>query len=181
MELDRRWARQILASTAVAIAAILASARADDGASKAPSQPFTPDQLRFFEGKVRPILETRCLKCHGGGGKVKGGFRLDSRTAVLIGGDLGPAVDAEKPDESLLLQAIRYQELEMPPGGKLPAVEQEILTRWVKGGLPWGSQPAPAAPVAVSAPTGPASAESIAAARREWSHQPVVGAPRPRG
>src|SRR5262249_60923467 len=67
----------------------------------------------------------------------------------------------------------------MPPGGKLPAGEQAILTRWVKEGLPWGSQPAVATVAPASAPAGPASAGSIAAARREWSHQTVVRPPVP--
>ena len=137
---------------------------------------LTAEQVRFFEEKVRPILETRCVKCHGGGGKVKGGFRIDSRAAVLKGGELGPAVAPTGPISSLLLQAIRYEELEMPPGGKLPAGEQQVLTRWVREGLPWGSHPEAAtpAPAPASAPSGPASAESIAPAQSEWSYRPVV-------
>jgi hypothetical protein len=153
---------------------MVATARGAEGTPRAGSSTFTAEQVRFFEEKVRPILETRCLKCHGGGGKVKGGFRVDSRAAVLKGGDLGPAIDGDRPEQSLLLRAIRYEELEMPPGGKLPSGEQEILNRWVQRGVPWGSQPA-AAVVAPTAPVaGPASAQSIAAARREWSHRPVL-------
>ena len=108
------------------------------------------------------------------GKKVKGGLRLDSRAAILKGGELGPAVIVDRPEESLLLQAIRYEELEMPPGGKLPAGEQSILTRWVQEGLPWGTQPAAGSPAPAPTASGPASARSIAAARREWSHQPVL-------
>jgi hypothetical protein len=174
MDRDRGRTGLALTATAALIAAFLPTARGDDGASKASARPFGADQVRFFEEKVRPILETRCVKCHGGGGKVKGGFRLDSRAAVLKGGDLGPAVDPDQPDRSLLLQAIRYEELEMPPGGRLPTGEQAILTRWVREGLPWGSLPEATAPATASARSGPASAEAIASARREWSHQPVV-------
>ena len=72
----------------------------------------------------------------------------------------------------MLLQAIRYEELEMPPGGKLPQGELEILTRWVKEGVPWTSRPAPSPPIAPA--TAPAASRAIAAARRQWSHQPVV-------
>ncbi|MHB1561931.1 MAG: c-type cytochrome domain-containing protein, partial [Isosphaeraceae bacterium] len=75
---------------------------------------FTAEQVRFYEEKVRPLLQSRCWKCHASGGKVKGGLRLDSREAVLQGGDLGPAVSTDQPDDSLLLRAIRYDELEMP-------------------------------------------------------------------
>ncbi len=138
-----------------------------------PGRAFPADQVRFFEEKVRPILETRCLKCHGGGGKVKGGFRVDSRAAFIQGGELGPAINAERPDESLILQAIRYEDLEMPPAGKLPAGEQEILSRWVRQGLPWGTQPTPVV-ASMPNPEGPTSAGSIARAREEWSYRPVV-------
>ena len=41
------------------------------------------------------------------------------------------------PAKSLLIKAINYDELEMPPAGKLPAGEIAMLTRWVKEGLPW--------------------------------------------
>ena len=67
----------------------------------------------------------------------------------------------------------------MPPGGKLPAGEQEVLSRWVQDGAPWGSQPAVSVVSPASPPAGPASPQSIAAARREWSHLPVVRPPVP--
>ncbi len=134
---------------------------------------FTAEQLRFYEEKVRPLLESRCWKCHATGRKVKGGLRLDDRDAVLQGGDLGPAVSPDQPDDSLLLRAVRYDELEMPPGGKLPAAEQEILTRWVKDGLPFGHGGSTATSASASTTGGPASPRAIEAARREWSHRPV--------
>ena len=70
-----------------------------------------PAQAAFFESRVQPILKTRCLECHGGEAKVRGNFRVDSRAAVLRGGDLGPAITLERPEESLLLQAIHQDEL----------------------------------------------------------------------
>src|SRR6185312_2224657 len=173
MDLRSRRTGRIVPA-AVLTAAMLAAAHGEEGASP----PFTAEQVRFFDEKVRPILETRCWKCHGGG-KVKGGFRLDSRTATLKGGDLGPAVNADQPEQSLLLQAIRYEELEMPPGGKLPAAEQAILTRWVKEGVPWGTKLAATSPVPAPSSTAPSASASIAAARLEWSHQPVVRPPVP--
>src|SRR5688572_10346156 len=69
---------------------------------------FTAEQLVFFEKQVQPILAAKCLKCHGGEAKVASEFYLTSRAAVLRGGELGPAVDLVKPDESQLLTAIRY-------------------------------------------------------------------------
>lgn len=70
-----------------------------------------PAQAAFFESRVQPILKARCLECHGGEAKVRGSFRVDSRAAVLRGGDLGPAITLERPEESLLLQAIHQDEL----------------------------------------------------------------------
>ncbi len=114
-----------------------------------------PVKAAFFETRVRPILTSRCLKCHGGEAKIKGHFRVDSRAALLRGGDLGAAVTLERPEESLLLQAIHYDGLEMPPSGRLPAAEIDVLTRWVQGGLVWpaGDRPAPAT-ATIASPAG---------------------------
>lgn len=96
--------------------------------------------FEFFEGKVRPLLATVCYKCHSAQAKeLKGGLRLDSREAVLAGGDSGPAIVPGKPDQSLLLNAVRYQSLAMPPDGKLTATEIEVLARWIELGAPWPS------------------------------------------
>jgi hypothetical protein len=182
MERCRRRTGQSIIFTAMVVmtAAIQGTVRGQQATAKRASAPFTAEQVRFFEEKVRPILVSRCFKCHGGSGKVKGGLRLDSREAILKGGELGPAVDDGHTEQSLLLQAIRYEELEMPPGGKLPAGEQAILARWVKDDLPWSAQPAAAmaAPALALTPTGSAAA-AVAGARHAWSHQPVLRPPVP--
>src|SRR4051812_7649821 len=61
----------------------------------------------FFEKEIRPVLVERCQTCHGDQ-KPKGGLRLTSREALLKGGDSGPAISPGRPDESLLIHAIRY-------------------------------------------------------------------------
>src|SRR5262245_33859280 len=73
--------------------------------------------IDFFEKKVRPILEQRCLECHSAAKKVKGGLRLDIREGWVKGGDAGPAVIPGDPVKSLLIEAIEYgnQDLQMPP------------------------------------------------------------------
>jgi len=88
------------------------------------------EAIKYFESKVRPILAESCLKCHGPL-KQKGGLRLDSRAAVLRGGESGAAVVPGRGEESLLVEAIHYDGLEMPPGGKLDEAKVAILTRWV--------------------------------------------------
>ena len=75
----------------------------------------------FFVEQVLPILEKRCLSCHShAAGKAKGGLVLDSKSGWQIGGSSGPAIVATKPEESLLVSAIRYEGYEMPPDQKLP-------------------------------------------------------------
>ncbi|MFT5326312.1 MAG: hypothetical protein ACI8P0_004187 [Planctomycetaceae bacterium] len=90
----------------------------------------------FFEKQVRPLLVKRCLKCHSGA-KTGGGLSLDSRSGWQKGGESGPAILPEQPEASLLIEAINYRSLEMPPkkaGGKLSDREIAILTNWVKLG-----------------------------------------------
>ena len=94
-------------------------------------------QEEFFEAKVRPVLADNCLECHGAE-KHKGGLRLDVRAAMLKGGETGPAVVPGKPDESPLIEAIRYEgDVQMPPKKKLKAEEIAALTDWVKRGAFW--------------------------------------------
>ena len=100
--------------------------------------------LEFFESKVRPILVANCQKCHSTD-KHKGGLRLDSGQAILAGGDTGPAVVPGKPEASLLVEAINYSGLEMPPTGKLGNREIATLTEWVRMGAPWPAEEAGAA------------------------------------
>src|SRR5262245_48759146 len=77
--------------------------------------------IEFFEKKVRPVLAENCYPCHGAK-RQRAGLRLDSLSAILAGGDRGQAIVPGKPDESRLIQALRYtdEELRMPPKGKLP-------------------------------------------------------------
>src|SRR5262245_17379012 len=76
----------------------------------------------FFETKVRPLLGANCFSCHGPA-KQQSSLRLDSPGALRKGGDRGePIVVPGKPDESLLIQAVRHDgDLKMPPKAKLPA------------------------------------------------------------
>src|SRR5581483_9683260 len=91
----------------------------------------------FFESKIRPLLVERCFKCHTGN-KPKGGLRIDSRAALLRGGESGAAIVPGKPEASLLITAVRHGEaLKMPPQRKLPAGEVAALASWVAMGAPW--------------------------------------------
>ena len=98
---------------------------------------------------MRPLFFERCHNCHSTKAKKqRGGLLLDSRDAILKGGDSGPAVVPGQPDKSLLLQAVRYQDpdLHMPPDGKLKEPEIAVLTEWVRRGAPYPGTPARAWP-----------------------------------
>ena len=93
---------------------------------------------KFFETEVRPILVNRCYDCHGDK-KQKGGLRVDDISHLKLGGDTGPAFVAGKPDESAMIEAVRYQraDFQMPPKEKLPEAEVAVLEKWVALGAPW--------------------------------------------
>src|SRR5437870_12242145 len=77
----------------------------------------------FFERKVRPLLSQHCYQCHSTKAKKqRGGLQLDSRQAVEKGGDSGSPIVPGRPDDSLLIRAVRYRDehVQMPPKGKLP-------------------------------------------------------------
>src|SRR5665213_43436 len=102
----------------------------------------------FFEKKIRPILVEQCYECHSAKSKkVRGGLRLDSRAALLQGGDRGEAVTPGEPDKSLLIEAVGYKntDVQMPKKGKMSDAEIADLTAWVKMGAPWGKDDGPVA------------------------------------
>jgi hypothetical protein len=126
--------------------------------------------LEFFESRVRPIFVQRCQKCHGDK-KQEGGLRLDQKSGWARGGDQGPAIVAGKPDESLLIKAVRYtiDDLRMPPGGKLPEREIAALVDWVKRGA---LDPRDGGPVKLGGMT-------VDEAKTFWSLQPTKRPPVP--
>ena len=72
---------------------------------------------RLFRERIAPILEARCVHCHGGA-KPKGGLSLVSSERFQAGGDSGPVISAGKPDESLLLEYVSGAKPQMPKDGK---------------------------------------------------------------
>jgi hypothetical protein len=113
----------------------------------------------LFESKVRPVLAQSCVKCHGGK-KARGGLRLDSRAALLRGGEHGPALVPGDPDRSLLVQALRYthEDVKMPPNGRLPPAVVKDFEAWVKVGAAWPEG------VVIRPPAGTSAA---------WAFEPV--------
>jgi cytochrome c553 len=130
-----------------------------------------PNSADFFESKVRPILATSCYTCHTN--SQSGGLRVDSREALLKGGNLGPAIVPGDPEKSLLIKAVRQTDphLQMPMGGKLKDSEIADLTAWVKAGAAW---PASSQPVAKSGKYVISPEQ-----KKFWSFLPLHSAPVP--
>ncbi|MEM6690781.1 MAG: DUF1549 domain-containing protein, partial [Planctomycetota bacterium] len=98
---------------------------------------ITPEQLKFFEAKIRPVLIRECYGCHSNqSGNARGGLRLDTQALTLIGGSSGPAVIPGEPDESFLLTAMRHDDFIMPPKRKLSDNIIEDFTTWIEMGAP---------------------------------------------
>jgi hypothetical protein len=119
----------------------------------------TEEGTEFFERQVRPILAQRCYECHSAGKKIKGGLALDTPEGVAKGGELGVVVRPGKPNESLLIKAVRYadEDLQMPPKHRLESKEITILEKWVT----------------IGAPYPPNISRNPARASEHWAFQPV--------
>ena len=98
--------------------------------------PVEEGAAAHFEQHIRPILATKCIKCHGEK-KQEGKLRLDSREAMLQGGESGPSIVPGEIAESLLIEAIKYESFEMPPTGQLPAKDIAQLEQWIAAGAAW--------------------------------------------
>jgi hypothetical protein len=131
---------------------------------------FTDEQLTFFESKIRPVLVQHCYECHAAGSKiVQGGLRLDHREGLVKGGDTGAAIVAHKADQSLLIKALKYDGVEMPPKGKLPATVIKDFETWIAMGAPDPREAAPAVP---------RPKMDLNEGRKHWAFQPVSDSPR---
>ncbi|OWK42928.1 PSD1 and planctomycete cytochrome C domain-containing protein [Fimbriiglobus ruber] len=130
--------------------------------------PPSPEAVAFFEKEVRPVLVEQCQKCHGPK-KQESGLRLDSRAALLKGGEGGPAVVPGQPSKGTLLPAVRHTgETQMPPDKKLSERQITALTKWVTDGAAWPDD------ATTTRPGGAAALD-----RNHWAFRPVTSPPVP--
>ena len=135
------------------------------GVATSAGQPtLTADEATdLFETEVRPLLVQKCGRCHGAK-KQSGDLRVDSREALLKGGESGPALIRGDVAGSLVVKAIRRDgKLKMPPGkkNKLSVREIHALEKWIELRAPWPK----------SVAKDPASAPDLRA--RHWAFQQV--------
>lgn len=127
----------------------------------------------LFELKIRPLLIERCGDCHSGDLDSESVLRIDSRAALLKGGDFGPAIIPGRGADSLLIHAVKgsHKELRMPPENDeaLSANEIALLQKWIDRGAVWGESSTVAANEASN------EAEDISPRKLEtdhWAFQP---------
>ncbi len=148
------------------------------------AEDLTPEQMKFFETKIRPVLSKSCYRCHSQSeGKSKGDLTLDTKAGWQKGGETGPTITPGKPEESLLIKAVRYEDkdMQMPPtskGGQLPPDQIADLEEWVRMGAP--------DPRSTTVPRRDISkiADGLSEDMRDsvkthWAYQPVVSPPVP--
>ena len=134
----------------------------------------TTQQTEFFESKVRPLLAQNCYQCHSEQAKILySNLRVDGRDALLNGGDRGPAIVPGDPGSSQLIQAVRYENLEMPPAGRLSEDQIDALVKWVEMGAPW-----PDCDVAGGVKTANEH-KNLATSQSHWAWKPVQKASPP--
>lgn len=130
--------------------------------------------VEFFEKRVRPVLIEQCYQCHNSHDKTEGGLALDYRDGLTEGGDSGPAVVPGRPEESLLIKAVRHGGgvSKMPKGNpKLSDAAIADLAKWVELGAPDPRDEPPTAKELAALNSWDAVREQR---KRWWSFQPVV-------
>ena len=153
-------------------AAILAAALLGGGPAAAAQ--FAPEDLEFFEQKIRPVLVEHCYTCHNSTELAESGLRLDYRGGLLTGGMRGPAIEPGKPRTSLLLRAMRHPSLDfrMPLGGaKLPEQVIADFERWIEIGAP---DPRDEPPTAAALKEATSWQTTLEQRKRWWSLQPIT-------
>jgi hypothetical protein len=162
---------------ALACCACFTSAVAAAQTQAPPAKPLDPDHaakmakgLQVFKKHVRPLLEKRCVRCHGGE-QVKSDFDLSDRDELLRGGVAGPAVIPGNAKESLLLRLVNHdREPFMPKNGKkLQAEVIAHIAAWIDLGAPYDE------PLVARKRKTPGWTERLvsADARKHWSLQPL--------
>lgn len=87
-----------------------------------------------FSNDVLPILQSRCINCHGGD-RIEGDLVMRSYAQLMSGSESGPVIIAGDAEASLLYQLASTGE--MPKrGANLTPVQLEIIMQWINAGAP---------------------------------------------
>ncbi|MFN8006384.1 MAG: PSD1 and planctomycete cytochrome C domain-containing protein [Terriglobia bacterium] len=124
------------------------------------------EAAEFFEKEIRPVFVKQCLSCHGPAQQLSS-LRVDSREALLKGGNRGPAIVPGNASLSLLVKAVHHDGLEMPLGGKLTVEEITAIEKWVNTGAFWPAN------TSVSTNVAGVAAGYGRIKKEHWAYQPL--------
>jgi len=134
-----------------------------------------PNDLTFFETKIRPVLIEHCYECHSAAAlkadNLQSELLLDTRQGIRKGGESGPAVVPNDVKSSALIAAIRHESFEMPPKSKLPKNVIDDFVKWVESGAPDPREGAK--PVIIRKDI------DVTAGKQFWSFRPLIDTPTP--
>jgi len=88
-----------------------------------------------FSEQVLPILQAKCAACHNSQ-MTLGGWDATSYETVMTSGTNGPMIVPGDTVNSVLIQLILGKQGLMPPSGKLPESELQVILYWIAIGAP---------------------------------------------
>ena len=145
------------------------------GTGSAAAADIDPDDLTFFETKIRPVLIKHCYECHSAAAQeadnLQSELLLDTRQGIRKGGESGPAVVPNDVKSSALIAAIRHESFKMPPKSKLPKNVIDDFVKWVESGA--------ADPREGAKPEIIRKDIDVAAGKKFWSFRPLIDAAPP--
>ena len=130
---------------------------------------------------IETLLETHCVKCHGGE-KTKAGLDLTTRELLLRGGESGSSVETGRPEASLLYRMVTHEEEPGMPHkeDQLPADAIAAFADWIRRGVPYARALDKSAGSSATAPVAKHEFTISASDRAHWAFQPVRRPDEPR-
>lgn len=103
------------------------------------------DKIEHFEKKIRPVLASHCLECHGPH-KAESNLRLDHISFLSGEGAYGPVLIPGEPENSSLFVSLTHanEDLMMPlERDKLAESVVKDFRQWIAEGAVWPTEPVP--------------------------------------
>ena len=165
---------QIMTGRTLALLVLLVTG----AAAPAQSQELSLEDLEHFESKIRPVLVERCYQCHGADpARIRAGLALVDAEGLRAGGDSGAVIVPGAPDDSLLVEVLRYEgPIQMPPDGRLPAAVVADFERWITLGAP---DPRATDTPVVAARSDSGGAYDFGPGREHWAYRSMARAEPP--
>ena len=161
-------------TTAACIVVLLALSSGTNELLSAEAAPPDGKGVAFFESRIRPVLASKCYACHSQDAakakNLKGKLLLDSKAGVLAGGESGRTIVPGKPEQSLLIEAILHESLEMPPNKRLSKNVISDFVKWIEMGAP---DPRDGRKVDLRV-------VDLQASREHWAFRPLSDSPLPK-